>query len=70
MLSGDCFLETMIMNAVTRIGIDLGKHCFHLHEQNASGRMVFRKKVWRSRMLTMLANFPTCRVVITAWRKT
>ena len=33
------------MNEVTRIGIDLGKHSFHLHAQDATGRMVFRKKM-------------------------
>jgi hypothetical protein len=26
------FSETIIMNAVTLIGIDLGKHCSHLHD--------------------------------------
>ena len=46
------------MNTVTLIGIDLGKHSFYLHGQDASGRMVFRKKLSRSQMLTTLANFP------------
>lgn len=32
------------MDTVSLIGVDLGKHCFHLHGQDASGRMVFRKK--------------------------
>ncbi|MBN9695610.1 MAG: IS110 family transposase, partial [Zoogloea sp.] len=36
------------MTAVTLIGIDLGKHSFHLHAQDAAGRMVFRKKLTRS----------------------
>ena len=54
------------MNTVTLIGIDLGKHCFHLHGQDAQGRMVFRKKLSRSQMLTQLANFPVCRVVMEA----
>jgi hypothetical protein len=26
------------------IGVDLGKHVFHLHSQDESGREVFRKK--------------------------
>jgi transposase len=59
-------LEAIIMNGVTLIGIDLGKHCFHLHGQDVKGRMVFRKKVSRSQMLRMLANFPPCRVVMEA----
>ena len=54
------------MNAVTLIGIDLGKHSFQLHGQDASGRMVFRKKQSRNQMLTTLANFPVCRVVMEA----
>ena len=31
------------MNAVTLIGIDLGKHSFYLHAQDRLGRMMFRK---------------------------
>src|SRR5574343_885740 len=54
------------MNSVTLIGIDLGKHCFHLHGQDAQGRMIFRKKLSRSQMLTQLANIPVCRVVMEA----
>ncbi|WP_200908079.1 hypothetical protein [Achromobacter sp. DMS1] len=38
------------MNTVTLIGIDLGKHGFHLHGQDATGRMVFRKKCSRQRL--------------------
>jgi len=34
-------------NAVSLVGIDLGKHCFHVHAQDAVGRMVFRKKLSR-----------------------
>ena len=55
-----------MMNTVTLVGIDLGKHCFHLHGQDASGRVVFRKKLSRNQMLRMLANFPVCRVVMEA----
>lgn len=46
------------MSTVTLIGIDLGKHCFHLHGQDEKGT--------RSQMLTMLANLPACRVVMEA----
>jgi transposase len=35
------------MNAVSLIGIDLGKHSFHVHAQDRSGRMLFRKKLSR-----------------------
>lgn len=54
------------MNPVSLIGIDLGKHCLHLHAQDASGRMVYRRKLTRSQMLTLLANAPGCVVVMEA----
>lgn len=54
------------MNDVTLIGIDLGKHSFHLHGQDGSGRMVFRKKLTRSQMFTLLGNTPACAVVMEA----
>jgi len=47
------------MNEVTLIGIDLGKHSFHLHAQDATGRMVFRKKLSRQQLLRTLANVPS-----------
>ena len=54
------------MNEVTLIGIDLGKHSFHLHAQDATGRMVFRKRLSRQQLLRTLANVPSCRVVMEA----
>ncbi|WP_082902924.1 IS110 family transposase [Paraburkholderia ginsengiterrae] len=54
------------MDAVSLIGVDLGKHYFHLHAQDASGRIVFRKKFTRGQMLTLLGNFPSCTVVMEA----
>lgn len=51
------------MDTISLIGIDLGKHCFHLHAQSASGRMVFRKKLTRSQMFALLGNSPGCTVV-------
>ncbi|MCA8419163.1 IS110 family transposase, partial [Burkholderia cenocepacia] len=54
------------MDTVSLIGVDLGKRCFHLHGQDASGRMVFRKKLTRSQMFTLLGNFPSCTVVMEA----
>ena len=54
------------MSAVTLIGIDLGKHSFHLHAQDGVGRMVFRKKLSRQQLLRTLSNVPACRVVMEA----
>jgi hypothetical protein len=34
----------IIMQQVKLIGIDLGKHSFHLHGQDEHGNVVFRKK--------------------------
>lgn len=54
------------MDTISLIGIDLGKHCFHLHAQSASGRMVLRKKLTRTQMFTLLGNVPGCAVVMEA----
>ena len=54
------------MSVVTLIGIDLGKNSFHLHAQDAAGRMVFRKKLTRSQLFSQLANVPSCTVVMEA----
>ena len=32
------------MTSLTLLGMDIGKHSFHLHGQNAQGQMVLRKK--------------------------
>lgn len=42
------------MNTSTLVGIDLGKHAFHLHGQDASGRETFRKKLSRLQMMRFL----------------
>ncbi|MDZ5461094.1 IS110 family RNA-guided transposase [Azohydromonas lata] len=52
------------MGDVSLIGIDLGKHSFHLHAQDSSGRMVFRKKLTRSQLLAQLGNFQACTVAM------
>ncbi|RKE39100.1 transposase [Paraburkholderia sp. BL23I1N1] len=54
------------MDTISLIGIDLGKHCFHLHAQDASGRMVLRKKLSRTQMFTLLGNLPGCTAVMKA----
>ncbi|MEC4723896.1 IS110 family transposase [Noviherbaspirillum sp. CPCC 100848] len=54
------------MQDVTLIGIDLGKHSFHLHGQDACGKAVFRKKFTRKQLITFLATFHPCTVVMEA----
>ena len=52
------------MQSVTLIGIDLGKHSFHLHGQDRAGQAVFRKKVSRKQLIEFFATFHTCTVVM------
>lgn len=54
------------MGDVSLIGIDLGKHSFHLHAQDSAGRMVFRKKLTRDRLLETVGNFSACTVAMEA----
>ncbi|HEF5870769.1 TPA: IS110 family transposase [Burkholderia cenocepacia] len=54
------------MNEVTLIGIDLGKHVFHLHAQDAKGREVFRKKLSRAQLLPFFSNLKAVTVVMEA----
>lgn len=54
------------MNTVALVGIDLGKHSFHLHGQDNAGQAVFRKKTTRTQMMRLLGNLPTCTVVMEA----
>ncbi|SFQ33881.1 hypothetical protein SAMN05216190_1715, partial [Pseudomonas borbori] len=54
------------MNKVALVGIDLGKHSFHLHGQDGAGRAVFRKKFSRLQMMRLFGNLPACTVVMEA----
>jgi transposase len=54
------------MNEVTLIGIDLGKHVFHLHAQDAKGHEVLRKKLSRAQLLPFFSNFKAVTVVMEA----
>lgn len=54
------------MEDVTLIGIDLGKHSFHLHGQDRRGKAVFRRKFSRKQLIEFLAPFHRCTVVMEA----
>jgi transposase len=54
------------MSELVLVGIDLGKHSFHLHGQDKSGREVFRKKLSRQQMMRFFGNVPACTVVMEA----
>ncbi|MGH8436467.1 MAG: IS110 family transposase, partial [Pseudomonas sp.] len=52
------------MSTLALVGIDLGKHSFHLHGQDKSGREVFHKKFSRAQMMQFFGNLPVCVVVM------
>lgn len=52
--------------AVTLVGIDLGKHSFHLHAQDAKGKAVFRKKMSRKQLIEFFVTFHACTIVMEA----
>lgn len=54
------------MSELALVGIDLGKHTFHLHGQDKPGREVFRKKLSRPQMMQFFGNLPACTVVMEA----
>ena len=54
------------MNEVTLIGIDLGKHVFHLHAQHAKGHDVFRKRLARLQLLWLFSNPKRITIVMEA----
>lgn len=54
------------MQSVTLVGIDLGKHSFHLHGQDRRGKAVFRKKAGRKQLIEFFATFQVCTVVMEA----
>lgn len=41
------------MRHAVLIGIDLGKHSFHLHAQDGFGRELFRKKTARPQLIRL-----------------
>lgn len=54
------------MESVTLIGIDLGKHNFHVHGQDRQGKALLRKKFSRKQLIEFLANFHPCTIVMEA----
>ncbi|EAA0619161.1 TPA: IS110 family transposase, partial [Shigella flexneri] len=52
------------MQNITLIGIDLGKHSFHIHCQDKSGKALLRKKFTRTKLMQFLATCPPSVVVI------
>lgn len=45
---------------VTTIGLDIAKNVFQIHGADAKGRMVFKKRLSRGKVLSFFANLPPC----------
>ncbi|PHM44437.1 transposase [Xenorhabdus szentirmaii] len=54
------------MNNMTLIGIDLGKHSFHIHCQDKSGKALLHKKFTRTKLMEFLAGCSSTTVVMEA----
>jgi transposase len=54
------------MGDVTTVGLDIAKSVFQAHGADASGAVVFRKKLSRSRLLAFFEGLPRCVVALEA----
>ncbi len=54
------------MTEVCTIGLDLAKHVFQAHGADASGAVLFRKKLRRAQVLSFFATQPPCTVAMEA----
>ncbi len=54
------------MNTIALIGIALGKHSFHVHCQDQSGKALLRKKFTRTKLMEFLAACSPATVVMEA----
>jgi transposase len=54
------------METATIIGLDLAKRSFQAHGAPADGRVAFRKKLTREKVLGFLAEQPRCVVAMEA----
>jgi transposase len=59
-------LEEASVTEVTTIGLDIAKHTFQAHGADASGRVVFRRKITRAKLLAFFASQPRCLVALEA----
>src|SRR5215472_3781687 len=54
------------VSEVSTIGLDLAKHVFQAHGADASGEVVFRKRLRREKVLEFFAGQPACLVAMEA----
>ena len=54
------------MSEVTTVGLDLAKNVFQVHGDDASGRVVLRKKLRRDQVLAFFCQLQPCVVAMEA----
>ncbi len=54
------------MNTITLMGIDLGKHIFHIHCRDKSGKALLRKKFMRNKLMEFLSRCHSTTIVMEA----
>jgi len=54
------------MKDLELVGIDLAKNVFQLHGCSSTGEVVFRKQLKRSKLLSFIAELPTCTIAMEA----
>ncbi len=54
------------MATVTLIGIDIGKHSFHLVAHDVHGNILLKRQFGRHSLIDFLARHPPCRIVMEA----
>lgn len=52
------------VSKVSTIGLDIAKYMFQVRGADAIGRVVFRKKITRSKLIDFLASQPRCMVAL------
>jgi transposase len=56
------------MGKTSTIGLDLAKNVFQAHGADASGAVIFRKKLRRTQVLEFFSSQPPCTVAMEACR--
>jgi transposase len=51
---------------VSTIGLDIAKQAFQAHGADASGRIVFRRKIVRAKLIEFFSSQPRCGVALEA----
>jgi transposase len=59
-------LREASMGEVTTIGLDIAKQVFHVHGADASGAMLFSRRITRAKLLPFFASQPRCVVALEA----